>query len=429
MRNIFFLFLCLLFIFDKANSQTYFNLNFTNTATINWTNPTIISNNNDWSNVPFIKGFRGDGLTTVFDIDPRTVLADGTNTPSFIVANQSSPQTYNGDGFAEFESLAIPAIAVKPSAVASAPFLVIYISTENQLSNFLPTIEFNLRDIDGSVNNAVQQVSIQYRVGETGPFIPANEYFNSIPQFDLFGGYHPDATQGPLLGGHRSVGGFAFPPSCFNQPKVQVRILFTNASGGNEWIAIEEIRLGGIVTLPIQYQSLSATSHATSVLLHWQANTTNTSDHFEIERSIDGRAFRKIGEQFAMGIGDMNYTFIDPAPVKGTAFYRLKLQEVTGGFMYTHVVSVKWQTKDSYISVVYPTIATSKLNLVVVSRSENTASIQIENISGAMVKKVSASLFPGSNNITIDIKDLAAGSYFIRLYKHGELFTERFIKL
>ncbi|MBP7354563.1 MAG: hypothetical protein KA928_00270 [Longilinea sp.] len=43
-----------------------------------WTNIGLITTNDDWSGVPGIMGYRGDGLTAANDVDPQTVLGDGT---------------------------------------------------------------------------------------------------------------------------------------------------------------------------------------------------------------------------------------------------------------------------------------------------------------------------------------------------------------
>jgi hypothetical protein len=44
-----------------------------------WSNTGLITTSDDWSGVPGILGYRGDGLTSVTNVDPQTVLADGTS--------------------------------------------------------------------------------------------------------------------------------------------------------------------------------------------------------------------------------------------------------------------------------------------------------------------------------------------------------------
>ncbi len=422
--------LYLLIALDTVSAQTYYPLNsIQNPAfVITWSDPNIITNDNDWSNIPFLRGFRGDALTTAENVDPRTITDDGTGTPVVIFANQSDPNTFNADGFAEFESISNPCIAFRASNTASAPFLMMYFNTLNPPLGYAPGINFMLRDIDGTGNNAAQQVVVQYRVGESGPFINANQFFHVLPNGDYFGGYHPDATKGPFLHGHESFCEFIFPPACYNQPKVQVRIMVTNASGGNEWVGIDDIIFGGAQLLPIKLHSFSAVERTGSVVLNWKASSENTTEHFEIERSTDGVNYTRLADIHAKGIGNYDYSFTDNSPVKGTGFYRLKLINPDGRFTYSDILNVKYQPKDVYISALYPAVANSKINLVITASKNLPAILQIVDAQGTVIKRSSINLTTGSNSIPVDIRSLPAGNYFIRLRVNGSSFTERFIK-
>ncbi|MEO6540384.1 MAG: T9SS type A sorting domain-containing protein [Ferruginibacter sp.] len=422
--------LCFLLALNTVSAQTYYPLNGVPNSgfVIDWSDPNLITTNNDWSNIPYLRGFRGDALTSVQDVDPRTITEDGTGTPVVIFANQSDPNTFNADGFAEFESISNPCIAFRASNTASAPFLMMYFNTLNPPWGYSPGISFVLRDIDGTDNNAIQQVVVQYRVGESGPFITANQYFHVFPTFDFFGGYHPDATKGPFLQGHESFCEFIFPPACNNQPKVQIRIMITNASGGNEWVGIDDIRPGGAQLLPIKLHSFSAAKKNGSVILNWNATSENTMEHFEIERSTDGVNYIKLADVYAKGIGNYDYSFADASPVKGNGFYRLKLINNDGRFIYSDILNVKYLPKDVYISALYPAVTNSKINLVITSGKNLPAVLLIENIQGAVIKKFSVALTNSSNNIPLDVSSLPTGNYFIRLNVNGDSFTERFIK-
>lgn len=420
--------ICLSLTFNAVCCQTYYELSsLANSSIINWSNANLISTDNDWSNISYLRGFRGDGLTSVPDVDPRTITTDGTGTPVVIFANQTDPGTFNGDGFAEFESLPNPTIAIRASNTASAPFLMFYINTTNPNEGFTPSIRFLVRDIDGTAGNAAQQVSLQYRVGESGPFIPANEFFHVLPSGDYFGGYHPDATRGPFLG-HESFCEFMFPQSCWNQPKVQVRVMITNSTGGNEWLGIDDIMLGGGQTLPIKLQYFSAVEKNNKVVVNWKASSENLMEYFEIERSTDGVQFDKLETIKVNGFGTYNYSFTDVTPVNGRGFYRLKLINIDGRFTYSDIVNVKLALKDVYLNLLYPKVASSEINLLITANKNADAVLQIVNVQGAVVKKIAFNLTAGSNKIPIDVNSFPAGNYFIRIHINGDLFTERFIK-
>lgn len=415
--------------FTAVSGQTYYPLSGAQPQfVIDWSNPNLITTDNDWSNVPYLRGFRGDGLTVNPDVDPRTVTTDGTGTPVVIFANQTDPNTFNADGFAEFEVLSNPTIAFRASNTANAPFLMMYINTLNPVWGFSPSIRFLLRDIDGTANNATQQVSVQYRVGESGPFIPADEFFHVLPAGDYFGGYHPDATKGPFLQGHEAYCEFGFPLSCQNQPKVQVRIMITNATGGNEWLGIDDISFGGYYLLPIKLHSFLAVEKNNSVVLSWNAATENTMEHFEIERSVDGMGYIKLADIFAKGTGTHDYSFTDLVPVNGTGYYRLKLINRDGSYFYSKTVTAEYLPKDVVINRLYPAVAGSKINLAITANKDLPALLQIQNAQGAIIKNSSVKLAAGSNSIPVDVSNLPGGNYFIRLNVNGNSFTQRFIK-
>lgn len=190
----------------------------------NWSNTNLITTDDNWSNVPGIIGYRGDDLITAAGVDPRTVLADGSTTPVDVIANQTNPNGLATGGVAEFE-IADPTIAMQGSATSDAPHIVIYLNTTGQNN-----VRFaaNIRDIDGSNDDAVQQVDVQYRVGGTGNYA-------SIP-----GGYIADATTSGSAAQVTPLN-LALPANASNQPLLEIRIITTNAVGNDEWVGVDDI--------------------------------------------------------------------------------------------------------------------------------------------------------------------------------------------
>ena len=77
-----------------------------------WSNIGLITTSDDWSGVPGITGYRGDGLTGATGVDPQTIIADGSGTPVDVNANQTNPATFTTGGLTEFH-LADPAVATQ----------------------------------------------------------------------------------------------------------------------------------------------------------------------------------------------------------------------------------------------------------------------------------------------------------------------------
>jgi cell division septation protein DedD len=203
----------------------------------NWSNVNLITTNDDWSGVPGIVGYRGDELVTATGADPRTILNDGSASPVDVNANQTNPDTSTTGGVSEFE-IADPVVALQGSGTADAPHLVIYLNTTGQ-SNI--NFRANIRDIDGSADDAIQQVDVQYRVGGTGNY-------TSVP-----GGYIADATTGGSATQVTPLN-LTLPSDANNQSLVEIRVITTNAIGSDEWVGVDDITItaggGGMTPTP-----------------------------------------------------------------------------------------------------------------------------------------------------------------------------------
>lgn len=202
----------------------------------NWTDTTLISMLDDWSTVPGIIGYRGDDLTILTGVDPRTILADGSATPIDVNDDQTNPDTFTTGGVAEFE-IANPTIALNGSATADAPHVVLHLNTTGQ-SNI--NFQCNLRDLDGSADNAIMQVDVQYRVGGAGNYA-------SVP-----GGYFADVTTGGTATQVTPVN-VTLPPAANNAALVQIRVITTNAVGNDEWVGVDDISVTGAPAVPAQH--------------------------------------------------------------------------------------------------------------------------------------------------------------------------------
>jgi len=217
----------------------------------NWSNTNLISADDDWGGVPGIVGYLGSGLTGGTGVDPQTILTEGTPVVD-VIANQANPNVVNSGGVAEFH-LPDPVVALQGSGTASAPNLVISVNTTGQTNI---TVFYNLRDVDGSADNSVQPVALQYRVGNAGNF-------TNVPA-----AFVADASSGPSEDSLITPVAVVLPSAVNNKPLVQLRIITTNAVGNDEWIGIDDIQVVANGTIP-----LSANGSATPNRVNPGANT------------------------------------------------------------------------------------------------------------------------------------------------------------
>jgi hypothetical protein len=225
---------CVLYFLDvvvKANT-TYFALTPGVPLTQNWNDTSLISANDNWTGVPSIMGYRGDDVAVVTqDIDPQTVLADYSSVPD-VNANQSLPNTFATAGVTEFQT-ADPAVAISANGTSDFPNLEFRVDATGCVSPNSVRVSYNLRDLDGSADNAVQQVALHYRVGSTGNY-------TNVPA-----AYVADATTGSSATQVTPIN-VALPATVLGQPQVHIRVLTTNAAGNDEWIGVDDINVNCI---------------------------------------------------------------------------------------------------------------------------------------------------------------------------------------
>ena len=191
-----------------------------------WNDPAQITASDDWSGVPSIQGYLGDtNAGSPTGVDPRTLTAAALGAVD-VNANQTSPNTFGTGGVAEFD-LADDVVALNGSGTADAPSLVVYLDATGRQD---VRVQLNVRDIDGSADDAIQQVNVQYRIGETGDWT------------NVSGGYIADATTAGTATQVTAVD-VTLPSAANNQAQVQVRILTTNAVGNDEWVGIDDINV------------------------------------------------------------------------------------------------------------------------------------------------------------------------------------------
>ncbi len=194
-----------------------------------WTNIGLITTNDDWSGVPGIQGYLGQDITTATGADPQVLLGSSAVANDLtVLANQTSTSIGNGDVI-ELH-ITDPAVALQGSNTADAPYLLIAVDTTGLT---LIRVRYNLRDIDGTVDNAEQRVALQWRVGNAGNF-------TNVPA-----AYIADATTGPSLATAVTPIDVTLPAGADNQARVEIRIMTTNAVGTDELVAVDDIQVTG----------------------------------------------------------------------------------------------------------------------------------------------------------------------------------------
>lgn len=193
-----------------------------------------------------------------------------------------------------------------------------------------------------------------------------------------------------------------------------------------------EIRATGIIasfsdwtvganTLPLPITLVSFTAEKirdTKALLTWKTASEINNTGFEVEKSLDGQNFEKIG--FVNGAGNsqnaQTYTFTDEN-LTTSAYYRLRQIDIDGKFEYSPVVFVENDRLN-----IYPNPASADL-FVEVGKENVNLPARLLNAQGVEVWK--GVLASPTNQL--DVSNLPKGVYFLNLVKGGKKIVEKII--
>jgi len=108
---------------------------------------------------------------------------------------------------------------------------------------------------------------------------------------------------------------------------------------------------GIIVPLPVELTRFTGAPSSQGIELKWNTASEKNNDHFDIERSSDGKNFEKIGIQKGRGTTSVSsdYQFLDKNAQKGLNFYRLKQVDFDGKNVYSQVIKVS--TEKGFLSL------------------------------------------------------------------------------
>ncbi|WP_276504210.1 T9SS type A sorting domain-containing protein [Terrimonas pollutisoli] len=183
--------------------------------------------------------------------------------------------------------------------------------------------------------------------------------------------------------------------------------------------------------LPLSLLEFKGRLINSSSLLTWKTTDEENTHSFDIERSTDGRTYITIGNIAAVnqpGVHQYHFTDNDITSLSASViYYRLKQTDIDGRFTYSKIIALPIDYK-KHIVLFYPNPVSNDANLTItIDGPEQVCSRIIDN-AGKIVRQQQWNLSSGSTSLSIDIKRLANGMYYLEL--KGETINERkpFIK-
>ncbi len=180
----------------------------------------------------------------------------------------------------------------------------------------------------------------------------------------------------------------------------------------------------GCVPLPIQLLSFDAKEDDGTVLVEWVTATEQDNDHFTVERSRDGVTFSDLGSQAGAGTSSHtnHYSFIDPDPLQGWSYYRLRQTDLDGTSTLSRVVSVHLENNLRHLSV-FPQPAHDQCTVTLDMSSGGVLTLELRDMLGSAVWRSSGTVETGAGKVNVDLRDLLPGTYLLRVVLGNEQRT------
>ena len=190
----------------------------------------------------------------------------------------------------------------------------------------------------------------------------------------------------------------------------------SSANGGLDLVAITGIaNLTGI--LPIKFTNLSVQKSNNSCFVNWEIENADDVHHFEIEQSLDGTHFTKMGMEVKTLA--TAYTFSDANFNTAFKYYRIKAINADGTFYYSKVQFVKNNSllNAEYLSAMPLQKDFIQMSIKATAKEEVVA--KLVSLSGQILSTQKINLVNGNNFVQINLPKTVTSNQTIILQVKG----------
>lgn len=196
-----------------------------------------------------------------------------------------------------------------------------------------------------------------------------------------------------------------------------------NGYAGSSYVLISNI------ALPVKLSSFAVNAKNNAAFLSWTVeNQDANSSLFEIERSTNGTEFRQIGTIEASSASQGNYSYADnTSSLFGTVYYRLKMVDKNGAFVYSDIKSVQFKNA-SFAVTLYPNPVHDVAKLNVTLDESQLIKVFVSDAMGKSVQQFEMNGQKGFNEKTLNLSTVPTGSYMVRIKAGANSKTISLIK-
>jgi hypothetical protein len=181
---------------------------------------------------------------------------------------------------------------------------------------------------------------------------------------------------------------------------------------------------------PVEMTSFEGISRNGAVELTWSTASESNNDKFEVERSLNGKTFTKVGEVKGSGNSTVvkNYSYSDRFKTSGTVYYRLNQVDLDKKSEYSKVIAVNHSASGTGNMTIAPNPVTNRELTVSLGQTTNGAGIvRLLDMTGRQM--FSQEIGTGRSETTLNISslNLRPGIYLISVTANGQNATQRIV--
>lgn len=166
--------------------------------------------------------------------------------------------------------------------------------------------------------------------------------------------------------------------------------------------------------LPIELVAFRAVERNNVVQFNWITASETNNDYFSVERSSNGRDWVAVARIDGAGNSStiLNYEAVDPAPLQGVSYYRLKQTDFNGEFSYSEIEAVSVSSLEAIELRVFPNPTDGQVTIA--ASAEGKAEVGVFDLLGNEISNRVALEQKGGRNHSADLSGLPSGAYIIR---------------
>jgi len=207
-------------------------------------------------------------------------------------------------------------------------------------------------------------------------------------------------------------------PGTYTQPGLEIdpadSDIVWNAADNRWEISFDVVGFSGfiivnadIAILPLTWLEVKGTLNAAKkAVISWKVSE-NGVNNYEVEKSIDGIHFSPAITESSRGDGVNNYQFTEATALNGTAWYRIRQNELSGRYGYSSVIKLGNQQKG--LLTVYPNPVNDILTINAGTDMLNTQ-LQLTDMSGKVMQWLTIT----QSSFTLNITGYASGIYLLK---------------